>query len=162
MSYPLASIQTDRSANFSYLYTNQNLLYSDQAFKITNCYWVTKPLVADCIVRTLKHPELSVWRLMWYSQIEFTAFPLFFFNSSGVGLSPLYCGLFWSIVPAPNDRWGWLWRNWWNEDWQGKPKYSEKICPSVTLSTTNPTWPDPGAAVESQRLTAWAMARPSK
>jgi hypothetical protein len=41
---------------------------------------------------------------------------------------------------------GWLWwrRIWWNEDWQGKLKYSEKTCPSVTLPTTNPTWPDPG------------------
>jgi hypothetical protein len=38
---------------------------------------------------------------------------------------------------SPNDRWGWLWSNWWNEDWQGKPKYSEKTCPSATLSTTN-------------------------
>jgi hypothetical protein len=38
-----------------------------------------------------------------------------------------------------------LWSNWWNEDWQGKPKYSEKTCPSAILSTTNPTWPDPGA-----------------
>jgi hypothetical protein len=38
-----------------------------------------------------------------------------------------------------------LWSNWWNEDWQGKPKYSEKTCPSATLSTTNPTWADPGA-----------------
>jgi hypothetical protein len=42
---------------------------------------------------------------------------------------------------------GWLW-GWriirWNEDWQGKPKYSEKNCPSATLSTTNSTWPDPG------------------
>jgi hypothetical protein len=40
---------------------------------------------------------------------------------------------------------GWLsgWRIWWNEDWQGKPKYSEKSCPSTTLSTTNPTWADP-------------------
>jgi hypothetical protein len=37
-----------------------------------------------------------------------------------------------------------LWRNWWNEDWQGKPKYSEKTCPSATLSTTNPTCLDPG------------------
>jgi hypothetical protein len=34
---------------------------------------------------------------------------------------------------------------WWNEDWQGKPKYSEKTCPSATLSTTNPTWPNPGS-----------------
>jgi hypothetical protein len=37
-----------------------------------------------------------------------------------------------------------LWSNWWwNEDWQGKPKYSEKTCPSATLSTTNPTRTDP-------------------
>jgi hypothetical protein len=25
------------------------------------------------------------------------------------------------------------------DDWQGKPKYSEKTCPSAALSTTNPT-----------------------
>jgi hypothetical protein len=31
-----------------------------------------------------------------------------------------------------------------NENWQGKSKYSEKTCPSATLSTTNPTWLDPG------------------
>jgi hypothetical protein len=29
----------------------------------------------------------------------------------------------------------------WDENRQGKPKYSEKTCPSATLSTTNPTWP---------------------
>jgi hypothetical protein len=39
--------------------------------------------------------------------------------------------------------WLWEWRIWWNE-WQGKPKYSEKTCHDATLSTTNPTWPDPG------------------
>jgi hypothetical protein len=39
--------------------------------------------------------------------------------------------------------WLWGWRIWWNE-WQGKPKYSEKTCPDATLSTANPTWPDPG------------------
>jgi hypothetical protein len=64
---------------------------------------------------------------------------------SGVGLLALqpllaYC----TNPPAPDDRWWWLWRNWWNEDWLGKPKYSEKTCPSATLSTTNPTWLDPG------------------
>jgi hypothetical protein len=37
-----------------------------------------------------------------------------------------------------------LWRNWWNEDWQGKPKYSEKTWPRATLSTTNPTRLEPG------------------
>jgi hypothetical protein len=39
--------------------------------------------------------------------------------------------------------WVWGWRIWWNE-WQGKPKYSEKICPDATLSTTNSTWSGPG------------------
>jgi hypothetical protein len=29
--------------------------------------------------------------------------------------------------------------------WQGKPKKSEKTCPSVTLSTASPTWTDLGA-----------------
>jgi hypothetical protein len=29
--------------------------------------------------------------------------------------------------------------------WQGKPKYSEKTCPSATLSSTDPTWPDQGS-----------------
>jgi hypothetical protein len=42
-------------------------------------------------------------------------------------------------------RWLWWWRIWWNEDWQGKPKNSKKTCHSATLSTTNPTWPDPGS-----------------
>jgi hypothetical protein len=58
---------------------------------------------------------------------------------------------------------GWLWwgRIWWNEDWQGKPKYSEKTCPSATLSTTNPTCQTRAAAVGSQWLTAWVMARPT-
>jgi hypothetical protein len=64
---------------------------------------------------------------------------------SGVILeSTWYCGHYWHIVPAPGDRWWWLWSNWWNENWQGKSKSSEKTCPSATLSTTNPTWPGPG------------------
>jgi hypothetical protein len=33
----------------------------------------------------------------------------------------------------------------WNEIYRGKPKYSgKKTCPSATLSSTNPTWTDPG------------------
>jgi hypothetical protein len=61
---------------------------------------------------------------------------------------------------------GWLWwwrKNWWHDDWQGKPKYSQKTCLSAALSATNPTWPDRArtwaAAVGSQRLTVWATAR---
>jgi hypothetical protein len=67
---------------------------------------------------------------------------LSFFKLAGWGFG--YCGHYWPIVPAPDGRWWWLWRNWWNEDWQGKPKYAENTCPSATLSTTNPTWLDPG------------------
>jgi hypothetical protein len=46
--------------------------------------------------------------------------------------STWYVGHCWPIVPAPDYRW-WLWSSWWNEDWQGKPKYSEKTCPSAML-----------------------------
>jgi hypothetical protein len=42
-----------------------------------------------------------------------------------------YCGHYWPIVPAPDDRRAWLWRNWWNEDWRGKPpKYSDRLISS--------------------------------
>jgi hypothetical protein len=37
------------------------------------------------------------------------------------------------------------WSSRWNENWQGKPKYSEKGYPSATLSITNPTWLDLGS-----------------
>jgi hypothetical protein len=63
-----------------------------------------------------------------------------------VRLSPLgTAATNWPIVPAPDDTWWWLWSNWWNEDWQGTPKYAEKTCPSATLSTINSTWPDLGS-----------------
>jgi hypothetical protein len=29
--------------------------------------------------------------------------------------------------------WLWGWRIWWNDDWQGKPKYSVKTCLSATF-----------------------------
>jgi hypothetical protein len=49
---------------------------------------------------------------------------------------------------------------------QGKPKNSEKTCPSSTLShhkshMTRSGFEPRTAAVGSQRLTAWAMTRPS-
>jgi hypothetical protein len=38
-------------------------------------------------------------------------------------VSTWYCDQYWPIV---DDRLWWSWSNWWIEDWQGKPKYSEK------------------------------------
>jgi hypothetical protein len=61
---------------------------------------------------------------------------------------------YWPIVPTPDD----------DECGEiGGMLGREETCPSAAMSTTNPTWPDPGsnqaAAVGSQRLTAWATAR---
>jgi hypothetical protein len=71
--------------------------------------------------------------------------PSFFFFLVGWDLRHQVLRPLLAYSTAPDDRWGWLWSNWWNKDWQGKPKYSEKTCPSAILSTTNPTWPDPCA-----------------
>jgi hypothetical protein len=79
--------------------------------------------------------------LPWFFTVINNGIFLFLLGSDWVSW---HCGHYWPIVPAPDDRWWWLWWNWWNEDWQGKPKYSEKTWPSTSLSTTNPTWPDPG------------------
>jgi hypothetical protein len=35
-----------------------------------------------------------------------------------------------------------VWSSWWNENWRGKPKYSEKAWSSATLSTIYSTRPD--------------------
>jgi hypothetical protein len=60
-------------------------------------------------------------------------------------LSPLgTSAINWPIVPAPDNRW-WVWSSRWNENWQGKPKYSDKTRPSATSCTTNPTCPDLGS-----------------
>jgi hypothetical protein len=73
--------------------------------------------------------------------------PMIFLASwGGVRLSPLSTSATnWPIVPAPDDRWWWMWSSKWNENWQGKQQYSEKTCPSATLPTTNPTWIDMGS-----------------
>jgi hypothetical protein len=62
----------------------------------------------------------------------------------GVQLGPIgTAATDWPIVPALGDYDDGEF--WWNEDWQGKPKYSEKPRLSATLFTTNPTWPEQGS-----------------
>jgi hypothetical protein len=68
-----------------------------------------------------------------------------FFLGMGWDLSPLgMSATKWAVVRAPSDRWRWVSSSQWNENWQGKPKYSEKTCPNATLSITNSTWLDLG------------------
>jgi hypothetical protein len=81
-------------------------------------------------------------------------------------LSPLGMSVTnWPILAAPDDRRR-VWSSRWNENWQGKSKYSEKTCPISLCSPQIPhdlTWPGTrAAAVGSRRVTAWAMVRPSK
>jgi hypothetical protein len=71
---------------------------------------------------------------------------VFLVSWGGMRLSPFATSAtIWHIVPAPDDRWWWMWSNRWKEKRQGKQKYSEKTYHSDTLSTTNPTWPDLGS-----------------
>jgi hypothetical protein len=44
--------------------------------------------------------------------------------------------------------------NWWNENWQEKPKYSEKTYPSATLSTIKSHMTDLVSIPGSQRWEA--------
>jgi hypothetical protein len=118
------------------------------------------------------HPFTSAdgWSNVFYDRrgnvFVFLCCSIFFFLVSWgrLRLSPLGTSATnWPIVPAPDDRL-WICSSRWNENWHRKPKYSEKTCPSATLSTTNPTWLDLGsnraAAVGSGLLTAWTMAWP--
>jgi hypothetical protein len=63
---------------------------------------------------------------------------IIFFIARGVGLSPLHCGHFWPMAPAPDDRWVIVEQL---VEW----RLAGETCPSATLSTTNPNWPDPGS-----------------
>jgi hypothetical protein len=52
------------------------------------------------------------------------------------GAESLVLRQLWPIVQTPMIDEDDFWSNWWNENWHGKPKYSEKTYPSATLSTT--------------------------
>jgi hypothetical protein len=95
----------------------------------------------DCQRTTLRY--IPVLIQFWHG----SKFFLCFINEHNgvVRLSPVGTSATdWTIVPAPDNRW-WVWSIWWNEIWQGKPKYSEKTCLSATLSATNRTWLDLGS-----------------
>jgi hypothetical protein len=57
----------------------------------------------------MRHIDVSVKHITTIFKIkeqvkQETGISQYFFIASGVGLSPLYCGYFWPIVPAPDDR----------------------------------------------------------
>jgi hypothetical protein len=65
---------------------------------------------------------------IWLGLAKLYIFSFFGFEWNSVHY---YSGHYRPTVPAPDDDrwwWWWVWSNRWN-DWQGKPKYSEKTCP---------------------------------
>jgi hypothetical protein len=99
--------------------------------------------------------SVCIWLQIWtlfkpqyeYHRKESPMYKLFHgFFSSGVGLNLLgtapTSGLLYKPQVIDEGDCGAMWNvecGMWNEDWQGKLKYSEITCPSATLSTTNPT-----------------------
>jgi hypothetical protein len=63
--------------------------------------------------------------------------------------------------PQTVSRWRWVWSSQWNENWQGKLRYLEKICPSATLLIMNITWPGLGLNLDccGRKLVAWTLAQ---
>jgi hypothetical protein len=85
-------------------------------------------------------------RPFYFIYILYGSLVIFFIRIVGGGVhtgSTRHVGHWMAYCTCPRRLW--WWRIWWNEGWQGKPKHSEKTCSSATLSTTNPTWPDPGS-----------------
>jgi hypothetical protein len=88
--------------------------------------------------RGASHVRMADIRTSRYES-RFERGSFYFVPWGGVRLSPLgTSATIWPVAPTPDDKW-WVWSSCWNENCQGKPKYSEKTCPSATLSTTNPT-----------------------
>jgi hypothetical protein len=109
--------------------------------------WHVRPSVEiRALLRSFMH-FLCILRWVQTNDTSTASFQALFFNSFSGGWSPTglesnTAATDWPMVACTG--WLWWWRIWWNEDWQGEPKYSEITCHSATLSTTNPTWPDPG------------------
>jgi hypothetical protein len=86
-------------------------------FKSRHFFSSVEPAVALYIQYISIPPVLSICLSVWLCSIFF----------SGVGLSPLGTAATCGLLYKPKI----LWANWWKEDWQRNPKYSEKTYPSV-------------------------------
>jgi hypothetical protein len=119
---------------------------------ISRTYWAPthyrRHILYGCpTLDTRQQPASCLTFQPWRSLVTF-----FLFSWGGVRLSPLDTSTTnWPIVPASDVGWWWMRSSRWNENWQGKPKYSEKTCPSATLSTINPTWTDLGSNTGCRR-----------
>jgi hypothetical protein len=123
--------------------TNTSWLYSGFSRSLWQFLEINKIATESCLVSFRN----MLYHLRWHTASNGTWYFFFFLVSwGGVRLSPLGTSATnWLLVPAPDDRWWWTWNNQWNDNSQGKPKYSEKTCRSAPLSTTIATWSDMGS-----------------
>jgi hypothetical protein len=116
--------------------------------------WAWHVYIISCVLYTV-WTIANHWWIILCNNVNLTIFFIWFMRL--LALRPLlaYCASL---------GWWWrcLWRSKWNVDWQGgKPKFSEKTCPSTTFVHDKiPHDQTRAATVGSRRLTAWAMARP--
>jgi hypothetical protein len=61
-------------------------------------------------------------------------------------------------------RWLWGWRIWWNDDWQVKPKYSEKTWPQWRFvhHKSHMTWPENICFSSALVWGEWSASRPCR
>jgi hypothetical protein len=81
------------------------------------------------IIICLKEVFISLFRLRLWSHrlLCRPTWGFFLISWDEVRLCPLgTSAINWSIVPSPDNRWWWVWRSRWNENWRWKSKYSEK------------------------------------
>jgi hypothetical protein len=91
---------------------------------------------------SISSPSVFVNHSLYLPSVWIWAIPRLLCFAVEWDLSPLGTSdMIWSVVLASDERW-WVWSSRWNKNWQGKQKYSEKICPNGILSTTNLTRPD--------------------
>jgi hypothetical protein len=160
----VCSVKLTASLSQSYQQTSTVLGYSIKIFAMIIALSYAEPLnpsaIDDCLfIKVLwRSTDLSEKNIASIFIVEVFIF------SYGVRLSPLgTAATVWAIVPAPDDRWCRMWSSLWNENWQGKSKYSGKtspvqLCPlqiphNLTRTRTR------SSALGSRRLTAWAIAR---
>jgi hypothetical protein len=118
------------------------------------------------LVRTVMNfrvPRSQLYKLnrnkTWFGIVS----TCFSFSAWGETGSTWYVSHCWPIVPAQDGRW-WLWSSQWNEDWHRNRSTRRTPAPVPLCPPQIPhelTWDRTrAAALGSQRLTAWAMARP--
>jgi hypothetical protein len=137
------------------LTADTNVLFTEPALLWTRCKpcsWQGQSRIEQIQLHRFWVHFLSTVSVKCYPPFLRHSSTLLFFPEGGVGLvHKRGCLLTLEYYAFP--RWYEFGERWWNDIWTGENRRTRrKPCTSATLSTTNPTWIDPGAN-PSRRLT---------